>query len=115
MMITMVDMVDPVAVGETTVYTVTVQNEGQKPTTNVQVVFVVPEEMTFVEASGPAAYAVEKGVVTFDPVAGVDVKSTLTYNITVRAKSTGSAVAKATLRYGEFSRPVITEEGTTIY
>jgi len=115
MSITSTDNDDPIPVGGQYTYIISVTNQGLLPLHNLRIVNEIPDETSFVSASGPAAYNAVGDTVTFDPVASIDAGDTLTYQINVLAVSDGFALNQATMTYDEFGASVTTQEGTTIY
>jgi uncharacterized repeat protein (TIGR01451 family) len=109
------DTKDPIAVGETTTYIVTATNQGSTYLHNLRIVNAISSLMSFVSASGPSTYTVSGQTVTFSPVTTVAPHQTLTYYITVRAVSAGSALNLTTMTYDEFALPLTAQEGTAIY
>src|SRR5262249_10269568 len=51
---------DPIAVGEETLYTIIVQNQGTVDATNIQLKVLVPEEMGVAMAGGPVEHELKK-------------------------------------------------------
>ncbi|MCD6452901.1 MAG: DUF11 domain-containing protein [Dehalococcoidales bacterium] len=115
MTISSTDTVDPISVGVQTTYVITVTNQGLATLHHLQIINTISNKMSFISASGPATYSVAGQVVTFTPVATVTPSQTLTYYITVRADTAGSAVNTSSMTYDEFGSPVTTQEGTTIH
>lgn len=105
---------DPVNVGNNTVYVFEIRNEGTATCTNIQLESLIPEEMEVVEAQGPVAHKAESGKVLFAPVEFLPSGEILRYRVCCKAVKTGSAKMRATLQYDQFSKPIITEEPTTI-
>lgn len=115
MSVTVIDSRDPVPVGDSFSYTITIKNTGTIALHGVVLSDLLPNQLTFVSAFGPVTFTVSGNTVTFQSVPVIDVGGTLTFTITVKAVSPGPAVNKATMTYAEFDAPVTTAEGTTIY
>jgi uncharacterized repeat protein (TIGR01451 family) len=114
--LTVRDTVDPVAVGNTTTYEVSVNNQGGSLSIhNVRVTVQIPNLATFVSADGPSAATQSGGSVTFSAVPDVAGGKTVVFKVTVRAANPGPALCRATLVYDEFALPVSSEQGTTFY
>ncbi len=110
------DSIDPIAVGESTSYIVTVRNQGKIDVHNLVIEDVLPPQTNFISAKGPSTYKLMgSNRVTFDPVPLLTTGQTLTYEITVNATTKGSVINRATMTYTEFGEPVAVEEGTTIF
>lgn len=110
------DTEDPVEVGKTTVYVIEVRNEGTSNCTVVQMTSKMPEEMEFVKAEGPGvSFKQEGNNVVFDAVPVLPPGEKLTYKVLCRATKPGSAKHAAILQYVEFQKPIMDEEGTSVY
>lgn len=115
--VTVVDTIDPVAVGSQTKYVVTVTNEGSVAAHNIRIEGTLDVKEGFVSAiASPAVpFSVAGQVVTFDPVAVLNAGASTTYSITVTALAAGSAVCEFEVTFAEFGVPVPVEEGTTLF
>jgi uncharacterized repeat protein (TIGR01451 family) len=110
------DTIDPVAVGSTTTYEISVNNQGGiLPIHNVKVSMQIPSIGTFVSADGPSTSTVSGGIVTFNAVPELAAGKSLVFKVVVRAANAGPALSRATLVYDEFQLPVSAEQGTTFY
>ncbi len=108
------DTPDPIFVGETTTYKVTVRNQGTLTLHNVRIANTISEKTSFVSASGPVTYSVVGRTVAFSPVATIAPNEVLTYYITVLANTPGIAVNITTMTYDEFALPLTHQEPTGI-
>lgn len=115
--IEVVDLVDPVPLGDKTTYKIDVTNQGSLAGDQVKIVAVVPPEMTFLNAAGPTKFKVEDNGrrVVFDPIDAVAPKQNLTYTVEVQADKVGNAVFKVDMSAATLSRPVEEQEPTTIF
>ena len=112
-----VDLLDPVPVGGKTTYKIDVTNQGSLAGDQVKIVARIPEQMTFLTASGPVKYAVEESGrrVVFEPINGVAPGKKLTYTVDCRADKVGNAVFHLEMSAAALSKPVEEQEPTTIY
>jgi uncharacterized repeat protein (TIGR01451 family) len=112
-----VDLADPVPVGDKTTYKIDVTNQGSLAGDQVKIVAFIPPEMTFLSATGPAKYKVEDNGrrIVFDALDGVEPKKNLTYTVEARADKVGNAVFKVEMSAATLSRPVEEQEPTTIF
>jgi uncharacterized repeat protein (TIGR01451 family) len=109
------DRDDPVDVGQQTEYRIEVTNRGSLPESNVGVSAVVPEEMSAVEARGPAAGKIDGQRVTFPPVASLAPGQSLVYTIGVKAQKAAPAVYfRAELTTSTLIKPLVEEESTSV-
>jgi uncharacterized repeat protein (TIGR01451 family) len=109
------DTVDPVVVGNTTVYQITVTNQGLIAIHNAGLSVELPASVSYVTSTGPSTATVSGQTVTYAPLASLGAGTTVTFTVTVTGDSAGDVLCRATLTYDEFSLPISAEEGTTIY
>jgi uncharacterized repeat protein (TIGR01451 family) len=111
----LVDMDDPVEVGNKTTYKIDVTNQGSLPGHQVQITCYIPPEMEYVDTQGTVKPQVNGRTVTFPAVDALKPQETVTYLLDVRALKAGDARFKVELRSTHLGSPVIKEESTTIY
>ena len=111
--LTIEDDFDPVEVGDTVNYTITVENQSpDTPMTQVSVAVEVPTELDIVSVSSNGIQS--GGTVTFPTVATLAGGDSVTFTIQVTAASAGDTVVSAELNYAEFTRSITAQQGTTI-
>ena len=108
------DTEDPVEVGKQTTFVFSPRNEGTAPCTQVRVTCVVADEFEFVQAE-PQAYEVQGQRVVFAPIPILLPGDKLVCKVVCKAIKTGSAKTAFILKYAEFSKEIIDEEGTSVY
>ncbi|HCP60466.1 MAG TPA: hypothetical protein DIT43_02720 [Dehalococcoidia bacterium] len=111
----LIDTLDPVAVGSQTTYETTVTNQGVVAVHDLKIEFQLPDEVSFVSATGPTAHSVAGQTITFADVATLNAGQAIKFTVTVEADSAGNVVCAVTRSYAEFTTPVTSQEGTTIY
>lgn len=110
--LSIIDGVDPMGVGESGSYNVTVTNQSSDSAmTNVRLSVTVPSQFTIVSAPSGS---ISGGTVTYAAIQSLAAGEEETFTIEVRADQAGDVVASATLRYDEFTQPITAQEGTTI-
>lgn len=109
-----IDLVDPVAVGEETVYEVQVKNQGSAESINVRVRAMLPEQMTFVSADGDSPVRSEGGQLEFAPLDRLAPGDVATWRITALAEAPGKTRLRLELTSDATRRPVIEQEPTTL-
>lgn len=109
-----VDLEDPICVGETTSYRITVVNQGSEPDKNVRLVVKFPAEITPVSAMGASPGQVSGQTVTFNPLPLLNARQTVEYRIDGRAKSAGDARVKLELMSDSLATPIVEEESTIV-
>jgi len=110
-----VDVIDPVTVGDETTYVITVTNQGSAQDQNVQIVCEAEDSMSFVSGAGTTAVTSEGGTITMAAVPGLDPGQVATWRITVRAESEADARFTVTLTSEQLQRPVRETESTNLY
>lgn len=106
------DNPDPVAVGETTTYTVKVTNQGSANDSNVHVVITVDDEL--VPVSSPQGN-INGQVVDYPVVPVLAPKDSFTYTVIAKGVKAGGAVTKFTLTSDMLKSAITAEESTTVY
>ena len=103
---------DPIQVGESTTYTIKVNNQGSADIHNLKIVARFADLVTpFSTTQG----SITGQFVSFPAVASLGAKQTLTYTILVKGGSTGDSRNKITLTCEELKTPLEEEESTTVY
>ncbi len=111
-----VDDPDPIEVGTTTIYTISVTNQGTADGTNIVIVCRLPSEQEHVASDGPTRATVEDRVVTFAPLPQLDPKDVAVYRVEVRGLAEGDVRFTVELTSDQLvSPPVLETEATYIY
>jgi uncharacterized repeat protein (TIGR01451 family) len=109
------DSDDPVEVGATTTYRISVRNPGTTPATNVQVTAQIPPQMQLARAAGTADHREAAGKIIFNPLS-LQVGGVATYEVEVRAVRPADVRFRVELTADQLiGGPVQQEESTTIY
>jgi len=110
-----IDVDDPVEVGGTTSYVITVTNQGSAVDTNVVVTCTLPAEETYVSSTGPTEAAVKGQVVSFAPLGVLAPKARAVYKVNVKGASAGDVRFKVSLKSDQMTSPAEETEPTRIY
>lgn len=110
----MTDSENPICVGEHTVYTITVVNQGSEADSNVNVVVRFPNEIVPVSASGETNGRVSGQTVTFAPYATLRPRQTLTYRVEGQAKASGDARVIVEVSSDSIKPPIVQQESTIV-
>lgn len=108
---------DPIEVGQTTTYTLTVTNQGTAPLTTIRLVCTMDEgdTMEHVSNTGPTAGTLQGRTITFAPIARLEPKESRTYRIVIRAVKEGQVSFKGEASSAEITRPLVKIETTNFY
>ncbi len=109
------DTVDPLEVGATGKYVITVSNQGTAKDSNIQIEIELESNMSYVTSSGPTQATVSGNKVVFAPLATLDAKAKASWTVNVRAEKAGDVRGTVRLNSSQLSRPVMETEATTIY
>ena len=110
-----VDVADPIEVGQNETYLITVTNQGSADDTNIQVTCMLEENMQYVSSSGPTQGAVVGDKITFGPLSKLSPKAQAKWQITVKALSVGDTRFKTMMKSDQLERFVEETEATRIY
>ena len=114
------DTPDPVAIGETTTYTIKVTNQGSADDNNVLMVLtiapeLVPVSATFVGLRATGTATIDGQTVTFPAVPTLPPKAVVSGKIVAKGVKAGDGHTKFTLSSDVLKSPIIAEESTTVY
>jgi uncharacterized repeat protein (TIGR01451 family) len=104
---------DPIAIGETTTYTVKITNQGTADDTNVRTVVTLPPELAPTSVTGGGA--IDAQTVSFPEVAHLAPKDTITYKIIAKGVKAGDGRTRFVLTSNVLKSPVTAEESTHVY
>lgn len=107
-----VDEPDPLQVGEQTLYTIRITNQGNADLTNINTVAQFQKEVSPVSSQGGT---VNGKSVKFPTVPKLGAKQTITYTITGKAVEIGDHRLMVTLTEDQLLAPVKEEESTRVY
>jgi len=82
---------DPICIGETTSYCITLVNQGSEEDKNVVVTVRLPKEVVPIAAVGDSNGTISGQVVTFAPIGNLAPRQTAKYRVDARAKESGDA------------------------
>jgi uncharacterized repeat protein (TIGR01451 family) len=110
-----VDVEDPVEIGGTTTYMVTVSNEGSAADSNIRLVCTLDDKVQYVSSAGATPGSVMGKTVNFAPLRSLDSKSKATWRVIVRGVQPGDVRFKVAMHTDQLSLPVEVTEATHIY
>lgn len=110
-----IDVEDPVAVGDTVTYAITVTNQGSDTSTNTEITCTLEDTMQYVSSTGPTKAIVEGKVVSFSPLPTLAPKAQTTWKLVVKAVDEGDVRIKVSMMEDCLERPVEETEATYFY
>jgi uncharacterized repeat protein (TIGR01451 family) len=110
-----IDIEDPLQIGEPETYVVRVTNQGSKEDTNVRITADFPAEVTPVSTSGDTQGSVAGKKVEFQPYPSLAPKQSITFNIQAKGAQPGDGRLKVYLYSDMLQTPVLEEESTHVY
>lgn len=110
-----VDLEDPIEVGTTTTYLIRVTNQGSADGTNISVKATLPNEMDYVNSTGPTPGHSSGKIVTFEPLPVLPTKTTAEYRLSIKGVGIGDLRFFVELRSEQMSSSVMETESTRVY
>jgi uncharacterized repeat protein (TIGR01451 family) len=108
------DTDDPICIGETTSYCITVVNQGSESDNNVVVTARFPKEIVPMAACGDSCGNVSGQTVTFAPYNNLCPHQTLKYRIDARARESGDARVNFEVSSESIKTPIVVQESTIV-
>ncbi len=103
---------DPVAIGDTTTYTVKVTNQGSAVDNNIEVVVTIAPELTPVSSSEGT---ISGNTVTMPVVPSLAPKQAVTYKIVAKGVKAGDGHTSFQLKSDVLKSPITAQESTHVY
>ncbi len=110
-----VDISDPIEVGQNETYLITVTNQGTKADTNIRINCFLEKTMKFVSASGETKTRATDGKVVFQPLDSLAPGARATWKVVVQALRPGDVRFRVTLDSDQLTRNVEETEATNFY
>lgn len=114
LMVAMIDEEDSVPVGDEVVYVISVKNQGQAPDKDIEVTVNLPQQLEYVDASGPTKATADGQTVTFEPVKTLGAGEAANWELRVKAKKEGQVRTKLELKSQMLEQAVQTAEPTRV-
>jgi len=110
-----IDVDDPVRVGERATYVIRVKNQGSALATNIRIVCILEDYVRYVSSAGATSGSQEGQTIRFLPLGTLAPKAEVAWRVVVEAVRVGDMRFKAILNMDELSRPVEETESTHLY
>lgn len=115
LLLEVIDVEDPIALGDEEQYRITVTNQGSAAATNVQIVCTLEDTMEYVSSAGATDGRLRGQEVTFSPLARLAPGDEAEWHVTVRAVRAGDVRFTVRMTGETLTRPVQETESTTFY
>jgi len=110
-----VDVEDPVRVGDRATYVIRVTNQGSATATNIRIVCILEDNVRYISSAGATASSIEGQTVRFFPLGSLAPQAKAAWRVVVEAVSPGDVRFKAIMNADQLTRPVEETESTHIY
>ncbi len=114
-LVEVIDIEDPIQVGERITYVITATNQGDQAGTNVRFVATVPPDQSFVSATGVTPVSSQGRTIIADALPTLAGKATATWRVVTRAVSRGDSRFIVDFSSDQFQAPIREEESTHLY
>lgn len=115
LLLEVIDKNDPVRVGETETYVITVTNQGSLASTGIRIVCELEDSMELVGVSGPTPHTQDDRKIAMDPLTTLAPRAQATWKVTVRAVKAADARFKTIMTADQLTRPVYQTESTHFF
>jgi uncharacterized repeat protein (TIGR01451 family) len=110
-----IDLDDPVEVGGTTTYLITVSNEGSAADANIRLVCTLDDKLQYVSSAGATAGSLMGRTVSFAPLQSLEPKTKATWRVVVKGAQSGDVRFKVAMHTDEIALPIEEMEATHVY
>ena len=110
-----VDVEDPVRVGERATYVIRVTNQGSAAATNIRIVCILEDNVRYISSAGATASSIEGQTVKFFPLGSLAPQAKAAWRVVVEAVSPGDVRFKTIMNADQLTRPVEETESTHLY
>jgi len=115
LLIEMVDVKDPLLVGESTTMRIRITNQGTADDRNVRLTIAFPPELSPSAPAGATAGRVEGATVSFAPYPVLTPQQRIEYSVRITARQAGDGRTRAQMISELLKTPVTEEESTHVY
>lgn len=110
-----VDLDDPVPVGSSTTYVITVTNQGSLAAEDVTIGCNLESQMEYVSSSGATTGTSSGGSISFAPLASLAPKAKAEWRVVIKATAEGDVRFGVNMNSKRLTRPVEETEATNFY
>lgn len=110
-----VDLEDPIAVGNPVTYDIKVLNQGAVPITNLRLICTVPLNQEFVSGTGATQVEARDRLVRMQALPVLEGKAVVSWRVVVKAVRAGDTRFRVDLACDQLDQPVVRFEATQQY
>jgi len=110
-----IDMEDPVSVGSTTTYVITVSNEGSAADANIRIACLLDDKVQYVSSAGATAGSIMGKTVSFAPLRRLEPNAKATWRVVIKGARAGDVRFKVSMHTDQLALPIEHTEATHIY
>lgn len=110
-----IDIADPIEVGQQETYELSVVNQGSSVLTNVVIICTLEDSQQFVSGGGATDATAHGRTITFAPLAELSPKDTVKWQVVVKSLTDGDIRFAAELTSDQFKRSITETEATRQY
>jgi uncharacterized repeat protein (TIGR01451 family) len=110
-----VDVCDPIEIGQSEKYIISVTNQGSATGTNIQVNCMLEDGMEYISSAGPTKASIEGNKISFGALASLAPKAQAKWHVNVRAAAEGDVRFRVMLGSDQLKRLVEETESTHFY
>ncbi|MBL7106311.1 MAG: DUF11 domain-containing protein [Phycisphaerae bacterium] len=110
-----VDVSDPIEVGQEETYIITVTNQGSSSDTNISVDCMFEDNMSYVSSTGPTQGVLEGSKLSFSPLKSLAPKATAAWRVKVKALGQGDMRFRVNMNSDQLTRIVEETEATKFF
>lgn len=114
-MLEVVDLEDPIRVGNRATYMISVTNQGSADSTNIRIECILEDNVQYVSSAGATTSSLMGDRVRFLPLGSLTPQDKAVWRVVVSAVRPGDVRFKVIMNSDELSRPVEESEATHIY
>ncbi len=114
-MLEVIDLEDPVRIGNRATYMISVTNQGSADSTNIRIACILENNVQYISSAGATTSSVVGDTVRFLPLGSLAPKDKAIWRVVVAAVKPGDVRFKVIMNCDELSRPVEESEATHLY
>ena len=114
-MLEVIDLEDPVRIGNRASYMISVTNQGSATSTNIRIACILEDNVQYVSSAGATAGSLVGDTVRFLPLGSLAPQDKAVWRVVVAAVKPGDVRFKVIMNSDELTRPVEESEATHLY